>query len=240
MNTINSVWAIESCIGLAVLWFMTVYLWRPYRVDLLREQLFLIRHELFEYMAARQVPFDSEPYVRLRLMLNGMIRYAHKITFSRALCSHIMLLISPEEYGAKVMRRFWAPLLEMENGEVKEALTNFRDRANTYVAWHLIAGTPLLLVLTLIRLGDVCAKSARRNVTAGLQRVFGDSSAEENPFSVYVGPTAIWMRSPRGIKLLAVLEPSIKRMEFQAIEEEKRKTVRTAGHADTSSAMAHT
>ena len=238
MNTIASVRAIESSIGLVILWFMTVYLWRPYRVDLLRESLFLIRNELFEYMVQHRIPFDSEPYVRLRLMLNSMIRYAHKITFSRALCAHITLRVSPDEYGKKLMRAFWAPLFEMENGETKDAFVKTLDRANMCVAWHLIAGTPLLPVLTLIRLAEVCTKVVRRAIVAGFRHVLGNS-ADEGSFSVFVGPTAIWMHSPRGTKLLAVLEPSIKRMEYQAIEEEKRKIVRTS-NADISSAMAHT
>jgi len=236
MSVINSVSAIESSIGLGVLWFMTVYLWRPYRVDLLRENLFRIRNELFEYVAIHKVPFDNVPYVRLRLMLNCMIRYAHRITFSRVLCGHIMLLISPDEYGPKLMRKFWSPLAEMEKGEAKDALLKFREQANTCVAWHLISGTPLLLVLTLVRLAEVCAKSAHRTIMDCLS-VF--SHNQENPYSVFVGPTAIWMQSPKGTRILAALEPSIKRMEFQAITEEKSKLNRVS-HSDSNSVMAHT
>src|SRR6266487_2284230 len=75
--------SLHSGVGLLLLWVLIFHFWRQYRLDVFRERLFEIRAELFDYAAKGEVRFDDPAYARLRVVMNGMIRFAHKFTFTR-------------------------------------------------------------------------------------------------------------------------------------------------------------
>src|SRR6266487_4848073 len=68
---------INLSIALFFLWAFIYYCYRDYRFDRFREELFVIRAELFEFAASGQVPFNSPEYSLLRNFINQLIRYAH-------------------------------------------------------------------------------------------------------------------------------------------------------------------
>ncbi len=71
-----------SALGIIALWYLGIC-WRGYRTAKMREDIFSLRSELFEYGATGAISFDSQPYRQLRSLLNSMIRFAHEISFVR-------------------------------------------------------------------------------------------------------------------------------------------------------------
>jgi hypothetical protein len=69
------------------LWYLWFVLAREYFEHKLREDLFAVRDEFFDAAVAGTTNFDSEAYRRTRLVLNGMIRYAHEFSFLHFLVS---------------------------------------------------------------------------------------------------------------------------------------------------------
>jgi hypothetical protein len=69
---------IMSLLGLVALWAFWYYLWKPQRVDIFRQKLFVLRTDLFDLAASGAVPFDHPAYTQLRLLINGLIRFAHR------------------------------------------------------------------------------------------------------------------------------------------------------------------
>lgn len=66
-------------LSLGLLWFTYSYFYKRTRLDALREDLFTIRDELFDYVWRHQLSYDLPAYGLLRLAINGMIRDAHKL-----------------------------------------------------------------------------------------------------------------------------------------------------------------
>lgn len=58
-----------------LLWHLGV---RPYLLDRFREELFILRDDLFDYAAAGNIDFDDPNYGAVREWLNGSIRLAHR------------------------------------------------------------------------------------------------------------------------------------------------------------------
>jgi hypothetical protein len=56
-------------------------LFRAYQLDNFREQIFALREEVFLY-ALDQELLESPAYRDFRALLNGTLRYAHKVTFA--------------------------------------------------------------------------------------------------------------------------------------------------------------
>jgi len=83
-----------SGFGLVVLWF-TLGRWRGYKTDKFRQDLFNLRAELFDYARQGGVRFDNRSYVRLRLLLNSMIRFAHEVSFIRLAVAVVWERFSP-------------------------------------------------------------------------------------------------------------------------------------------------
>ena len=81
--------AIESSTCIAILSVVLLKLWRDARLDSFRQELFVLRDELFDYAASGKIAFDDPAYRLLRQMMNGMIRYGHQISFFRFLMTAI-------------------------------------------------------------------------------------------------------------------------------------------------------
>lgn len=68
------------------IWWLYFIEYKGYRLDATRQALFRVRDSLFEEAACGKLgpeAFDSEAYGMMRTMLNGGIRFAHKISFWR-------------------------------------------------------------------------------------------------------------------------------------------------------------
>src|SRR5665213_1854029 len=65
-------------------------LFRDYKVDKVRDDLFALRDELFDYAWEHKL-FEHGGYTKLRIIMNAMLRYAHKLTFARLLLTLLLL-----------------------------------------------------------------------------------------------------------------------------------------------------
>lgn len=83
MNAAQISVVIYSSLGLVALWFMIFVCWRQYTIDRFRQKLFDLRADLFDYALTGEVSFNAHEYIRLRNVLNSMIRFAHEVSFVR-------------------------------------------------------------------------------------------------------------------------------------------------------------
>src|SRR5437667_11487736 len=71
--------ALSTTLSLLALWALFHWLYRDYRVDLFRQRMFTLRDQLFDIAASGRIAFDDPAYGKLRSMINGYIRFAHRI-----------------------------------------------------------------------------------------------------------------------------------------------------------------
>lgn len=144
-------------LGLLLVWVFSFKFWRQHRVDALRERLFEVRGELFDYAALGEVSFDSPAYAKLRVMMNSMIRFAHKFTFSRL----VIVVLFRKVFEALPIP---SPLAEWEKAVAvlppakQKVLRDLHGRMMSTIAWHMISGSPIqygiYLAYTLIHLAS--------------------------------------------------------------------------------------
>jgi len=75
--------SLVSLASLAFLWVLLFWFYKDLCIELFRQKMFALREELFDAAASGEIPFDHKAYGRLRLTMNGAIRYAHHITLAQ-------------------------------------------------------------------------------------------------------------------------------------------------------------
>jgi hypothetical protein len=140
--------ALQACLGLAILWLLIFYCWPGYFLDRVRQELFGLRDELFDAAAKGAVSFGSPAYRTLRDLMNGMIRFAHKMTSVHiSLLVLYRLVVSPLPRVRAVDR--WKAELESVSESERRIFLAFHDRMFRIVCRHLIWKSPLLAVICL-------------------------------------------------------------------------------------------
>jgi hypothetical protein len=76
---------LKSVVTLFSFWYCVYYLWRDYRLDAFREDLFAVRDEMFLYAANKSIRFDDRAYTMLRTRINDMLRFGHWFTMTRVI-----------------------------------------------------------------------------------------------------------------------------------------------------------
>jgi hypothetical protein len=98
-----------NTVSFAALW-VVVLCWRGYKTDKLRQDIFNLRAELFEFAAGGGVDFNNHSYRRLRSILNSMIRFAHQLSFIRLVTTLVL--------------ERWHPILTTSPGYLDELSTD--------------------------------------------------------------------------------------------------------------------
>jgi hypothetical protein len=60
--------------------YIVFWLYRSYRIDRFRHEVFVLRDKLFDAAADGLISFDHPAYRLLRTLMNGHLRFAHKLT----------------------------------------------------------------------------------------------------------------------------------------------------------------
>jgi hypothetical protein len=134
------------------LWFLFFWLYRDYRLDAFRQELFLLRDELFEFAMAGKIPFDSKAYGMLRRSINGNIQFGHRWGFLDLLCFFIFTRgdqfrdREAEAYGAR-----WQKAIDELDPNIRQAIEGIRMRMHLRLAEQVIF-TSAILMFTLVTL----------------------------------------------------------------------------------------
>jgi hypothetical protein len=122
------------------------YFWRQYRLDALREKLFELRGELFNYASSRAVSFDDPAYAKLRVVMNIMIRFAHKFTFSRVALIFLFRRVFENLHLDNPLAE-WQRAVSTLPEDRQKILRTLHDRMMATIVWHVTSGSPVLLVI---------------------------------------------------------------------------------------------
>lgn len=115
----------------------------------LRHQLFKVRGKLFDRGYELGIDFDSDAYGIARTTLNGLLRFAHKLSFPQIL---LMVLVSKKYLGGEESSNYQKSLdtaLEKLPAEQKELIKAVLHDANKAVLLYVVK-TSLVLNVVLI------------------------------------------------------------------------------------------
>jgi hypothetical protein len=156
--------AVQVGICVVVLSFVLLKFLADFRLDEFRQQMFIVRDELFDYAATGNVSFDEGAYRLLRKSMNGFIRYGHQLTFFRLCVTMIELKIHGKTSESKWTEDWLQSLQKVRDDEVRTALEQFHERAMTCVAERVIFGSPVLISLVLCSVPFLVARLGWQNL----------------------------------------------------------------------------
>jgi hypothetical protein len=149
----NELMSVLSLIGISA---FLLFPYNSFRIDNVRQKTFALRDKLFDEARLGNIGFDSPAYGATRSMLNGVIRYSHRISFSRMIS--FRLLISDrmmKDSGDGLARAMSA-----SSAADRELCSKYISNLNVIVFEHvfsspfvLIFVIPQVLAITLSKIG---------------------------------------------------------------------------------------
>jgi hypothetical protein len=85
----SPIFLVSWAAGLCALWFLWSLGIKRLLLDGFRERLFELRFELFRLGCDGSLPFDSDTYRSLETLINGLLRFAHRVFFMSYVLSRI-------------------------------------------------------------------------------------------------------------------------------------------------------
>ncbi len=134
--TIETVYFFSSVCALIGMYFLWFFGFRNLYLDRFRDDLFTVRHDLFAIADSGAISFDNVAYRQLELLINALIRYGHRVSFST------YLLANPQMEHEKGLnyRAFHNQFLSQVNQlnpEVQDQIRGLWSRINMVVAQHM-------------------------------------------------------------------------------------------------------
>jgi hypothetical protein len=163
--------ALHLGFSLVLLWGLLFFCWSEYRLDSLRDKLFALRHRLFMFAADGHIAFNDPTYQQLRILMNGMIRFGHKLTFGRLVLAGISQRVSPDPRWAEPMEQWRADVQKLPV-ESRDGLQAIHDDMFRAVIKHMATGNPaLLLAVILLAAIRLFVKILTRGATQNLSLI---------------------------------------------------------------------
>jgi len=134
-------------VGLFALWFLYFFCWHEHRIDAYRQRLFGVRDDLFDYAASGAIRFDDPAYTTLRDLSNGLIRFAHRLTFTR-----VWALALLGDLPRTNRMEAWMADVETRSPEVRDRLLKAHKQIESASLWHVLAWSPLAWICILVAL----------------------------------------------------------------------------------------
>ena len=126
--------ALQGVVSIAALLFIALVLFNNYRVDLLRQELFELRDRLFDEAMAGRLSFDSRAYRATRIMINGMLRFAHRASLARFLVALGLLQRNDLQHAGRSFEQAMAASSEVD----RQLCAAYIREVNAAIARHLI------------------------------------------------------------------------------------------------------
>lgn len=147
---------VSGICGLALLYFIYEVEWKRYRLDKLRDDLFVIRDDLFRAAANGDISFDSDAYKIIRTNLNGMIRFSHDLSFFRFMLVRGEVKKPAGRAIAGEYRNRIAGALEQLTPEQRALIVSVQkkvhDRVLVYLAFNSLLGCVCFGIVSVLAL----------------------------------------------------------------------------------------
>ncbi len=139
--------AIFGLISLLLLIFGFWFLYRDFMLDRTRQKLFKLRDDWFDEAARNEISFDNKAYKTVRLVINGSIRFAHKLTFLQLLVLHF----APHQSNSEGV--FRTRINEGKSAlptEKRKLVDNYIRRYHFILSCHLVFSSPIAVITVIL------------------------------------------------------------------------------------------
>ena len=167
MTMIMVVRLVRFSFGFILLWALFYVSTRALFLDILRQRLFAIRDDLFDFAADGGIEFENPVYRELRQDINHMIRFAHKLSFARMMLAQSAI---SNDDPAVLEGRNWVERANQLPPLVKRKLFDARHEVLHQVVIYIVRRSIVVLVLFSVRWFIGLFWDAVRNLVEKLPR----------------------------------------------------------------------
>jgi hypothetical protein len=139
--------ALHLAVGLCALWFLLFRLFSDYRTDTLRDRLFALRERLFDYAADGHIEFENPAYTQLRRLINSLIRFAHRLTFTRFAMGATFMEWRDQACDKEPLIKWQRAVNELHDERQRNELRAIHTEVMIMVVRHLIYGSLIMLAV---------------------------------------------------------------------------------------------
>lgn len=185
--TPEKAYVLLSIAGLLILWALWSFGLRPALIDRFRQRVFEVRDDMFDYAAAGNLPFDHPAYGTIRTLMNGYIRFAHRIDFSLILIFGAYFIFKKDEVRKRqreFQRRIESELSSLPE-EQKEKLSAYMEKTQSELVNHILYVLPVLTValftvgLLVLAVSYLIGKVSIKERASGLVRLMDPAAFSE-------------------------------------------------------------
>jgi hypothetical protein len=135
---------IFSLVSIALVWVFFFWVWRDYCVEDFRQKVFALRDELFDKAASGKIPYNHKGYGRLRLTMNGAIRFAEDISFGQVILMSYFNRNSPllETYKNEFDKE-----IEGLPAKEKKVIISFQERLDDLLIEYFLTISPMMVFI---------------------------------------------------------------------------------------------
>jgi hypothetical protein len=163
---------------------LVIWRWMSgFRDDNLRDQLFAVRDRMFLY-ALDQGIVDTPAHENLRLMMNSLIRYAHRVSLGRLMLLDISQRVFKIRPSPPATYVDWVKAVEALPPDEAERVRSFHDQAMLLIMKHMISGSPLLWCASGVVVFHVVVFKSTRVLIDGIVRAVTRRVPSVNLFEV--------------------------------------------------------
>jgi hypothetical protein len=148
-ENISALVAVSSIAGLV---FMAFWLYRDYRVDVFRQEMFALRDSLFDKATAGLIEFEAPAYGILRSTMNGFIRFGHRLTLPNVFFIVLTQARISRGAGSTSFKRELNSSLETLTASQRALIQKYNEDINFLIVRHLLLSSPLLLISVVVPL----------------------------------------------------------------------------------------
>jgi len=147
MTSAQIVTALSTTISLFGIVVLVFWLYREFRIDKFRQQMFALRDEFFDFARDGGIAFDDPAYGVLRSTMNGYIRFGHRLSLLHALVFWVLSEPTSMRRPAESFESQWSVATENMKADTLQTLKKFRTRMEALVLTHVILNAPILVLL---------------------------------------------------------------------------------------------
>lgn len=158
-----------AIISLTLLFTLVYGPWQSACTDWARERLFACRDEIFDLAAKGEMDFDSASYRSLRRSIEGLIRFAHVLSWPRFLFTVAFSQPAKRPRSGSTDRA----LRQIKNLETRKKAQKQIVRAQQTVIFMMLMKSPVAIILCIVGTPLVLAAKAVKadGTNAAIERV---------------------------------------------------------------------
>lgn len=175
-----------TALAVGGLWFVWDLGFKKLFLDWFRERLFELRFRLFEMGESGELPFESDTYRSIEMLLCGLLRYGHRLTFMTFVLGAI------EQEHAKKSKDYvdYAQQIELKvsrtpaptQEKLRLLLGEVHKMVTVYVSISSLLFMASAIVFYVLRAFNFCRNLTKREVSSVLESEAYRAESSRNGF----------------------------------------------------------